>query len=45
MLENLTVMEYVNGEDTENLDDIWYAVNPVAREIGKFKTALEQSGS
>ena len=45
MLENLTVMEYINGDDTENLDDIWYAVNPVVREIGKFKTALKQSGS
>lgn len=43
MLENLTVMEYVNGNDAETLDDIWYAVNPVVREIGKFKTALEQN--
>jgi energy-coupling factor transporter ATP-binding protein EcfA2 len=43
MLENLTVMEYVNGDDTNNLDDIWYAVNPVVREIGKFRAALEQS--
>ena len=45
MLENLTVMEYVNGDDTENLDDIWYAVNPVVREIGKFKAALEQNNN
>ncbi len=41
MLENLTIMEYVNGEETENLDDIWYAVNPVVRETGKFIAAKE----
>jgi energy-coupling factor transporter ATP-binding protein EcfA2 len=43
MLENLTVMEYVNG--AENLDNTWYAVNPVVREIGKFKAALANSNN
>jgi energy-coupling factor transporter ATP-binding protein EcfA2 len=45
MLENLTVMEYSNGDDSENIDDSWYAVNPVVREIGKFQTALEQNNN
>jgi energy-coupling factor transporter ATP-binding protein EcfA2 len=43
MLENLTVMEYVNG--AENLDNTWYAVNPVVREIGKFKAAVANSNN
>ncbi len=42
MLENLTVMEYTNGDDTESLDDSWYAVNPVVYEVGKFQTAKEE---
>jgi energy-coupling factor transporter ATP-binding protein EcfA2 len=41
MLENLTVMEYVNGDETDSLDDLWYAVNPVLYEIGKFNTAKD----
>ena len=43
MLENLTLMEYTNGDETDSLDDSWYAVNPVVSEIGKFKTAKEES--
>lgn len=42
MLENLTVMEYANGDDTNSLDDSWYAVNPVVYEVGKFQTAKEE---
>jgi hypothetical protein len=42
MLENLTVMEYVNGDETDSLDDTWYAVNPVIRETIKFQSALER---
>ncbi|CAN5545231.1 hypothetical protein BH10ACI1_BH10ACI1_07970 [soil metagenome] len=41
MLENLTVMEYSNGDDTDRLDDSWYAVNPIVYEVGKFQTAQE----
>jgi hypothetical protein len=42
MLENLTIMEYVNGDGSTNLDDVWYAVNPCAKETIGFKSALER---
>jgi len=42
MLENLTVMEYSNGDETDRLDDSWYAVNPIVYEVGKFQTAKEE---
>jgi hypothetical protein len=42
MLENLTIMEYVNGDGSTNLDDVWYAVNPCAKETLGFKSAVEQ---
>lgn len=41
MLENLTVMEYSNGDESDSLDDSWYAVNPIVYEVGKFQTAKE----
>lgn len=41
MLENLSVLEYVNGggEDPFALAEPWYAVNPIVRELQKFKAA------
>jgi hypothetical protein len=42
MLEQVSVMEYLNGGD----DDVfasaepWYAVNPIVRELSQFKLAL-----
>ncbi len=42
MLENLTIMEYVNGDGSTNLDDVWYAVNPCVKETLGFKSAVER---
>lgn len=42
MLDNLTIMEYVNGDGSSNLDDVWYAVNPCVKETIGFKSALEK---
>ena len=35
MLHDLTILEYMNGEEP------WYAVNPVVRELEKFKRAVK----
>lgn len=35
MLGDLSILEYLNGEE------LWYAVNPVVRELEKFKRAVE----
>jgi len=48
MLENLSVLEYINGGDEGTFEaaEPWYAVNPIVRELRKFKTARsELSGS
>ncbi len=37
MLGDLSILEYVNG------GELWYAVNPVVRELDKFKQALEDA--
>jgi len=43
MLENLSVLEYINGEegghDAFAGEEPWYAVNPIVRELQKFKAA------
>ena len=42
MLRNLSVLEYMNGgseDDPFSLAEPWYAVNPIVRELQKFKTA------
>ncbi len=47
MLENLSVLEYINGGDSADAsarDEPWYAVNPIVRELQKFK-ALDKSPS
>lgn len=36
MLRDLTVLEYINGGEP------WYAVNPVVRELEKFKRAVQE---
>lgn len=43
MLENLSVLEYINGgdEDTFAVAEPWYAVNPIVRELQKFKAAQQ----
>ena len=35
MLGDLSILQYMNGEQP------WYAVNPVVRELKKFKRAVE----
>lgn len=42
MLESLAILEYMNGEEEERDDDVWYAVNPSIRLTIKFKEALEK---
>ncbi len=44
MLENLSVMEYINGGDDDIFAEAepWYAVNPVVRELRKFKSAVNE---
>jgi hypothetical protein len=41
MLANLSVMEYLNGGDEDPFaeEEPWYAVNPIVRELQKFKEA------
>jgi hypothetical protein len=41
MLENLSVLEYINGGDGDPFAaaEPWYAVNPIVRELGQFKAA------
>ncbi len=42
MLENLSVLEYVNGGSENNPfapAEPWYAVNPIVRELQKFQSA------
>ena len=41
MLESLAILEYMNGEETETDDDVWYAVNPSIRLTIKFQEALK----
>lgn len=45
MLENLRALEYINGgdEDVFASAEPWYAVNPIVRELKKFKEAVENS--
>lgn len=42
MLENLSVLEYINGGEDDPFADAepWYAVNPIVRELQKFKSAV-----
>lgn len=44
MLENVSVLEYINGsgDDPFALAEPWYAVNPIVRELQKFKAAVQQ---
>lgn len=41
MLENLSALEYIDGGDANPFEDSapWYAVNPIVRELPKFKAA------
>ena len=43
LLENLCVMEYINGGDADTFDEAvpWYAVNPVLRVLRLFKDAVK----
>lgn len=42
MLENLSILEYINGGDENPFAEAepWYAVNPIVRELKKFKEAV-----
>ncbi len=43
MLENLSILEYVNGGSDGPFEaEPWCAVNPVVRELQKFKAAIQQ---
>ncbi|HEY0078158.1 MAG TPA: hypothetical protein VGB73_05900 [Pyrinomonadaceae bacterium] len=44
MLENLSVLEYVNGggDDPFAVAETWYAVNPIVRQLQKFKAAARK---
>lgn len=44
MLENLSVLEYINGgsDDPFALAEPWYAVNPIVRQLQKFKAAAQK---
>jgi energy-coupling factor transporter ATP-binding protein EcfA2 len=42
MLENLAILEYVNGDEVKTDDDVWYAVNPSIRLTIKFQEALKK---
>ena len=43
MLEHLSVLEYINGskDDPFAPSEPWYAVNPIVRELEKFKAAVK----
>ena len=46
MLENLSVLEYINGGEENSpfaLAEPWYAVNPIVRELQKFKSTWGRS--
>jgi hypothetical protein len=42
MLENLSLLEYLNGDGVEEFqaDEPWYGVNPIVRELTKYKSAI-----
>jgi hypothetical protein len=43
MLEQISIMEYNNGGEDEEAftdDEPWYAVNPIVRELGRFKSTV-----
>ena len=42
MLESLAVLEYMNGDESETDDEVWYAVNPAIRRTIKFQEALKK---
>lgn len=48
MLENLSVLEYINGDGGGNpfaSAEPWYAVNPIVRELQKFKATAQALSS
>ena len=42
MLESLAILEYVNGDEMQTDDDVWYAVNPAIRLTIKFQEAVKK---
>lgn len=42
MLEGLAILEYMNGDEVETDDDVWYAVNPAIRLTIKFQEAVKR---
>jgi hypothetical protein len=48
MLENLSVLEYINGGGPDfsfQASEQWYAVNPLVRELTRFKEAVQRLGA
>lgn len=43
MLEGLAILEYMNGDEVETDDDVWYAVNPAIRLTIKFQEAVKRA--
>ncbi len=43
MLESLAILEYMNGDEVETDDDVWYAVNPAIRLTIKFQEAVKKA--
>lgn len=43
MLESLAILEYMNGDEVETDDDVWYAVNPAIRLTIKFQEAVKNA--
>jgi hypothetical protein len=45
MLDSLSIMEYENGDSLPSFESEapWYAVNPVIRELNRFKTLLVEN--
>jgi Cdc6-like AAA superfamily ATPase len=43
MLENLSVLEYINGGDEDIWEEVapWYAVHPIVRQLRQFKNARD----
>ena len=40
MLESLAVLEYMNGDESDSDDEVWYSVNPAIRRTIKFQEAV-----
>lgn len=42
MLENMSILEYINGGSDDPIGEPWYAVNPIVSELQRFKQVNAQ---